>query len=106
MTQQPNPAPEDCKWHEGDEPLPDDYEYNQGCQYCGRAYDTRDCPICGKTFLDWWSPAPAFHDVFVFPRVTSSGDMACSRCIKELECGAEREAEENKNYYPDPFEGE
>lgn len=90
MTSTEQAEPTDCKWHEGDERLPENYEYDQGCPDCGRAYDTRRCPVCGGLFLDWWSPAPAFHDVFTYPRVTSHGDMTCSRCLPQFE----REEEE------------
>ncbi len=86
--------PKDCGWHKAEKPLPEDYNYDQGCVNCGMAYETRICPHCGETFLDWWSDTPPFHDVFVFPRVTSSGDLVCSRCISEMESHDEAEEDD------------
>lgn len=80
-----------CAWHGKQEALAEGE--TPGCTYCGTMYDTRTCEGCGKDFLNWESQI--VDDACAAPRVTSSGDMACARCVGSID----RQIEESEEAY-------
>lgn len=69
-----------CVWHKEEEPIPvrDGELQIPGCQGCGRMYHTKECPGCGKEFLDWGCKGA--DDVTAGPYATASGDLYCTYC--------------------------
>jgi len=79
-----------CQWHKREEPIQDGQ--TPGCCNCGRLYDTKDCPGCGKEFLDWeWE---GVDDVIAAPYATSSGDVYCRGCGPRIDREAEAAEED------------
>jgi hypothetical protein len=71
---------EKCKWHEGEEPITDEWA---ACPQCSTQLADRTCIGCGERFLDWKHENG--DDIIATPRVSSSGDLCCSECWKDME---------------------
>ena len=93
--------PPACNWHKGMEPENWD-DYPPSCPECGCLLDTKQCPRCGQDFLDFGGNF--WDDVMASPSVSSSGDLACCRCVSRLEENDEDSYNDSPEYEYDPYE--
>lgn len=89
-----------CLWHKDDKAI----EHNEtvGCSECGRMIATKECGNCHKEFIDWNYKSE--DDIIAPPGVTASGDFMCRICARYNDEAEERMAEEEADYFPDPYE--
>lgn len=75
-----------CAWHRG--ATAESMDPEPGCQNCGITLSTRECTGCRKSFLDFADRAT--DDVIARPYVTTSGDLYCASCGREMDRAEEQ----------------
>ena len=84
-----------CKWHDGEKGVEDFGLIS--CSACSVMLETKQCDGCGLWFLDWDAEESGDDDVIGRPCVNSSGDLMCSRCVRDMQA-AEEDDDDDEDY--------